>query len=182
MGLDMYFTGKLYNAGGYAHMKGTPQAKAYTDILKALDIPTEVAGESLQVEIQTGYLRKANAIHGWLVQNIQDGKDECQHTYFPRDKVTELRDICRRILATVDKGAPVMQKGFGDSTYETYPSLKLDTELAAQLLEPTQGFFFGSYELDEWYVSDLETAEKFLTQMLEHPKFQSMDFYYHASW
>lgn len=181
MGLDMYFSGKVYNAGGYDHMKNTPEAKTYAAILKALDFPAELAGESIQVEIRTGYLRKANAIHGWLVQNIQDGRDECQESYFDREKVTELRDICRRILATVEKGEPVKQENFGYE-YESFPDLKLDTDLAKELLEPTQGFFFGSYDMDEYYVYDLEEAEKFLTRMLEHEKFQNMDFYYRASW
>ena len=181
MGLDMYFSGKVYNGGGYPHMANTPEAETYADILKALNFPAELAGEAIQVEIRTGYLRKANAIHGWLVQNIQDGRDECQESYFERDKITELRDICRRILATVVKGEPVKQENHGYE-YETFPDLTLDQKLAHKLLKPVPGFFFGSYEMDEYYVSDLEETDKFLTQMLEHEKFQNMDFYYRASW
>lgn len=183
MGLDMYFTAQKFVAGGYDHKKGTPEEKQFNDILGILGIPREVAGSSITVNIQVGYLRKANAIHAWLVDNIQEGEDKCQEAYFPTEQITELRDICRRILATVDKGEPVTVKPkFGTGSWEEYPNLKLDKNLAESLLETREGFFFGSYEYDEGYVYDLETAEKFLTNMLENPALKGMDFYYQASW
>lgn len=183
MGLDQYFTAQKFVAGGYDHKKGTPEEKQFNDILAAIDIPREVAGESLTVDLTVGYLRKANAIHGWLVDNIQGGKDECQESYFDTEHITELRDLCRRILATVDKGEPVTVKAlYGHGSWEEYPDLKLDEELAASLLGTREGFFFGSYGYDEGYVYDLETAEKFLTNMLEHPALKGLDFYYRASW
>lgn len=181
MGLDMYFSAQKYIPGGYNHMKGTEKEKTFDSVLSAVGVPRGIAGSSVTVDIQIGYLRKANAIHSWLVQNIQDGKDECQTSYFSAEKVAELRANIRAILATVDKGEPVQEENFGYK-YDTYPDLKLDKALAASLLEPAEGFFFGSQEYDEGYVDDLETADRFLTTMLEHPALKNADFYYHASW
>lgn len=177
MGLDMYFTAKKYLGGGYDHMKNTEEARKFDAILDILDVPRESVLNFLQVELEVGYLRKANAIHSWLVRNIQDGKDECQESYFDVSKITELRDVIRKILATVEKGGPIKHLG-----WEEYPDLKLDTALAAELLEPTSGFFFGSQDYDEGYVHNLEIADGFLTRMLEDPALKDAEFYYRASW
>jgi hypothetical protein len=32
----------------------------------------------------------------------------------------------------------------------------LDPSVAKELLPPQQGFFFGSYEIDEWYLNDIK--------------------------
>mgnify|MGYP003525672828 CR=1 FL=1 len=80
-------------------------------------------------------------------------------------------------LDTVVKGEPSNEHG-----YETYPDLTVDAELAKELRPTWEGFFFVSYEIDEWYVNDLETADTFLTNMLEHEGLKDCDFYYHSSW
>jgi hypothetical protein len=50
----------------------------------------------------------------------------------------------------------------------------------AEVLEPTAGFFFGSYEKDEWYYQDLKETIEGIEKALELP--QSFEFYYQASW
>ena len=39
---------------------------------------------------EAGYWRKANAIHGWFVDNVQDGMDDCKEYYVSREKLKEL--------------------------------------------------------------------------------------------
>lgn len=79
---------------------------------------------------EIGYWRKANAIHGWFIRNCADGIDECQQIEVKANDLIKLREECERVLD--------------------------NKELAEQLLPPTPGFFFGSYELDEWYWESLE--------------------------
>ena len=47
-------------------------------------------------------------------------------------------------------------------------------------LEPTEGFFFGSTEKDEWYYKDLKETVEGLDKALSLPN--SYEFYYRASW
>jgi len=77
-------------------------------------------------------------------------------TYVPREKLVELRDLCKSILDNPD--------ATGDAD-----------------LEPTEGFFFGSYEKDEWYYQDLKNTVEGITNALSLPE-HKYEFYYQASW
>jgi hypothetical protein len=109
-----------------------------------------------EVSIDAMYWRKANAIHGWFVENCQGGRDECQETYIPREKLVKLRDLCQSILNDPD--------GIRDDD-----------------LDPVEGFFFGSTEKDEWYLQDLKNTVEGITNALSLPDNQ-YEFYYQASW
>ena len=43
---------------------------------------------------EVAYWRKANAIHRWFVNNVQDGIDECQETIVTRNQLFTLLQIC----------------------------------------------------------------------------------------
>ena len=100
--------------------------------------------------------RKANAIHGWYVENCQGGKDECQETYVDRAKLVELRDLCKAVVE--------------------HPDVNITG------LEPTKGFFFGSTEKDDWYLQDLKNTVEGITNALESLPENQYEFYYQASW
>jgi hypothetical protein len=74
------------------------------------------------------------------VKNVQDGEDNCASYEVSRVDLSNLRTACERVLA--------------------------DHDLATELLPPTQGFFFGGYELDEWYFAELEETKKSLDKIL----------------
>ena len=154
MGLDMYLTAKRYLWSD----KDKEVAKDINDVVGVeCDPEKRFVGSSLmvkEVSIDAMYWRKANAIHGWFVEKCQGGKDECQETYVPREKLVELRDLCKSILDNPD--------AYGD-------------------LEPTHGFFFGSYEKDEWYYQDLKNTVEGITSALSLPE-HKYEFYYQASW
>jgi hypothetical protein len=105
--------------------------------------------------------RKANQIHRWFVENVQDGVDECQKAYVPTEKIAELLRIVTQVLEAKDKG------------------------LALDLLPPADGgFFFGQYGPeavdDEWYWEDLRYTQEALRQIdLDN---LSGDLYYQSSW
>ena len=121
----------------------------------------EIKGNRVkQVEVEAMYWRKANAIHKWFVDNVQDGIDECQESLIEPEKLYELRDICKTVLE--------------------------DRSQAATLLPSQSGFFFGGTEYDENYFDDVKCTLKWLNDLLVKNAFsddhKKWDFYYQASW
>jgi hypothetical protein len=53
--------------------------------------------------------------------------------------------------------------------------------LAEELLSPSQGFFFGSYEIDEWYWEQLEDTLMQLGRVLTTVP-EDWSFAYQSSW
>ncbi len=109
------------------------------------------------IKEQVGYWRKANAIHKWFVENIQDGEDDCcYHREVTQEDLEELRDICREILCNPD--------------------------IAEDRLPTTSGFFFGSTVYDEWYMEDIKNTIDIITEVLETTDFEREMVYYVSSW
>jgi len=103
---------------------------------------------------EAGYWRKANQIHNWFVENVQNGKDECQESYVSREQLEELLGVCRIV--------------------------KIDKEKAEQLLPTQSGFFFGGTEYDEYYYQDIDNTIEILEEALSDES--ADDFAYRASW
>jgi hypothetical protein len=114
--------------------------------------------EVREVTFEAMYWRKANAIHRWFVDNIQDGVDNCAEYYVDIKYLTELRDLCKRVLE--------------------------DPEKAMELLPPKSGFFFGSAVIDEFFIDDLTNTVERFDYFLDLPevKDHKISFYYHSSW
>lgn len=209
MGLDMHLSAQKFIPGGYEHYRndyiheqGKPtrivpkasadlpeEAKLFDRIIRTLGFGTFKTfkknfpeGNSLTISIGVAYWRKANAIHKWFVDNVQDGRDECQESYVTTQDMQTLLDLVTAILATVDKGEPVVEKGWNGSNFTSYPNAKLDVNLAQALLPTQEGFFFGSYDYDQWYIADLENTRDQLTSILKNKKLEGYDFYYQSSW
>ena len=130
MGLDMYLTVEKYVS---AHDFATDEAKErYANICKVFDADKfrDKDTPTLTVKLTVGYWRKANAIHSWFVNNVQGGIDECQEAYVSKEDLQKLKEVCVAVLN--------------------------DTSKAGHLLPPTAGFFFGSTDIDDWYLSDLQ--------------------------
>lgn len=106
------------------------------------------------IEQEACYWRKANMIHNWFVQNVQEGVDDCKDYEVTRDKIKELIELCKSVLK--------------------------DKSSANIILPARGGFFFGSTAYDEFYFKDLEYTVETLTKALELPK--EWDFEYHSSW
>ena len=120
-------------------------------------IQYKMPGKIKYVTSEAMYWRKANAIHNWFVKNVQDGVDDCKKYYVSTEKLIELRDTLTEILHNKDK--------------------------VEELLPHIQGFFFGSYDYDEYYFNEIERTEKELTDIINDWKDDfSISFYYQASW
>jgi hypothetical protein len=151
MGLDMYLTKHVFVGANYEHrnVTGTVDIKVAGEVLP-------IAFNKISYIIEEAvYWRKANAIHQWFVDNCQDGVDECQNTYVPKEKLVELLDLCKRV--------------------------KKNHALAGELLPTQGGFFFGSTDYDEWYWDDINYTIKNLSAVIKKDNGNG-EFYYHSSW
>ena len=155
MGLDMYLTAKKYL---WSDQDKELSAKINEQIGVVPDFEKRFNGSSLvvkEISLDAMYWRKANAIHGWFVENCQDGEDNCREYEVDREQLETLRDLCKDILE--------------------HPDAERDADL-----DPTQGFFFGSYTKDEWYYEDLKNTVEGLDRVLALP--DEYSFAYQASW
>lgn len=118
----------------------------------------------MDVEITVAYWRKANQIHGWFVNEVADGVDDCKPLYVRRDRLEELRGLLGQALAIKDGNTDDIESQLED------------------LLPPSDGFFFGGTEYDEWYWMQVEWTYNKLNDILDNPALDGFDFVYSASW
>jgi hypothetical protein len=151
MGLDMFLVAKRYTS------PYDPADAALTELAKAINFGDGTM-DLRELVFEAMYWRKANAIHRWFVDNIQDGVDNCAEYYVDIKYLAELRDLCKKVLE--------------------------DPEKAMELLPPKSGFFFGSTVIDEFFIDDLTSTVERFDYLLELPevKDHKISFYYHSSW
>jgi hypothetical protein len=147
MGLDMYLNAERYL---WSHTDGDRELGE--NIAQLTGLPEGSRVKTIKVE--AGYWRKANHIHKWFVDNVQEGTDDCRDAFVSRDELKELREVCKKVLD--------------------------DHELAPTLLPTSEGFFFGGNSYDQWYFNDIEDTIKIIDDALALP--ESWDFEYHSSW
>jgi hypothetical protein len=160
MGLDMYLKGKRYLSSYNDQDKPVKTAvnkAVFGDSFDLGDVPFDMRTPMVnEVTAEVAYWRKANAIHAWFVKNVQEGVDECQESFVSREQLQLLLDVCNKVLA--------------------------DTSLAEELLAPQSGFFFGSQDVDEWYIQDLRFTADRIAELLTDEKWANWEFYYQSSW
>jgi hypothetical protein len=158
MGLDMYLHAKKYisKIDWAATQAGDDYVvrEQFNDIIKTAGLDNvpdnNVAGA--EVSVTCAYWRKANQIHGWFVDNVQGGEDNCEEHYVSREMLTELLNTCKEALAKRD------------------PSL----------IQPREGCFFGGYDIDQYYWGDLQETITMLEKVLKLD--DDLSFYYVSSW
>jgi hypothetical protein len=101
------------------------------------------------------YWRKFNALHGWFVENCQGGEDDCGEYYVSIEKLRQLLDLLKAVLDNPEK--------------------------AEESLPVTAGFFFGSYEYDEWYFDYVKETIEILEKELSIEN-NNASYYYTSSW
>ena len=153
MGLDQYLYAKKYFYISKAVSSDT-ERQTGTQIANLAAIPVHRDGVGVKVDVEIGYWRKANAIHHWMVENVQNGTDDCGEYYISREQLAVLRDTVQRVID--------------------------DPESADELLPTASGFFFGSTEYDEWYAKDLARTIEIIDRALALP--EDIAFEYSSSW
>lgn len=151
MGLDMYLTAERY-ASEYRES----DAKL-VEAFKALPINQKI-GRVKTIVADVMYWRKANAIHKWFVDNVQDGEDNCDKYWLSIHQLKELLAVCKEVYANKDK--------------------------ADELLPTGAGFFFGGVEYDDWYFEGIKDTIDRLEEVLALPEEELAvwDFHYQSSW
>ena len=140
---------------------------------------------------EVGYWRKANAIHGWFERKYGDGEplENCKDYYVKKEDLIELRDLCKHVLERLKVTAGKVQNGSKynptigewEGTYEDGEVIS-NPELAKELLPTQDGFFFGSTNYDQFYISDLESTVEQIDNILENTDFEQEDVVYMAWW
>lgn len=103
---------------------------------------------------EVGYWRKCNQVHKWFVDNVQAGKDDCGEYYVDHALIKDLYKICKEIQE--------------------------DPKKAEDLLPSYPGFFFGTYDYDEYYMKDIQHTIDILEPLLKDK--DNASFYYSSSW
>lgn len=109
---------------------------------------------------EVAYWRKANAVHKWFVDNVQDGIDDCQrHRPVTKDDLLKLKELCDEVLK--------------------------DHSLAEKLLPIFPGFFFGSLDYDEdGYFAKIEYTAEICKKLADDDGFDFENYvlYYESDW
>ncbi len=112
---------------------------------------------------EIAYWRKANQIHKWFVDNVQDGVDDGEVHEVPINKLLEFYD--QLINARLTRNA--------------------------NLFPPMSGFFFGNTDINEYYWETLRDTIEMLAPEVQRIREMVQDgtigsytqkYYYYASW
>jgi hypothetical protein len=157
MGLDMYLYAKKYIWTKYDKNNPNVEQEFESEVNKVIGQKGSI-GKVKYITYEIMYWRKANAIHKWFVDNVQDGKDDCESYDVSKEDIQKLYKVIGEVLKDHDK--------------------------AEELLPTSSGFFFGGTEYDEYYWSDLEDTYNKLGEILhdKENKYEGFDFEYSSSW
>jgi hypothetical protein len=156
MGLDMYLNAKRYMSK-YFHEGDEAKMKLIAEVFPELANRKGRFGDASpvkEVSIEAGYWRKVNAVHGWFVRNVQEGKDDCGSYPVGRGQLEALKELCKQVLE--------------------------DCARASELLPTADGFFFGSTDYDQHYFDDLENTIRIIDDCLT--LHEQWEFEYRSSW
>ena len=112
MGLDMYLYGVQY------------RSRFENDVNK-----TQI------VHTQEVYWRKADMIHHWFVENVQDGYDDCKTYEVSDTQLLELIDTCKDVIQNPEKASTTLVTDYEyDDVYfkELKRTIREITHLLAQ--------------------------------------------------
>lgn len=134
MGLDMFLYGVEYIPASNPYNNEPPRKK---QIIKTEEM----------------YWRKANHIHRWFVDNVQNGIDDCDFYELDHYKLERLKRDCEYVIA--------------------HP------EEAEDILPTQEGCFFGETEYDEYYFNSCKETIEAIDKIME----LNYDWYeYISSW
>lgn len=100
--------------------------------------------------------KQANQIHGWFVQNVQNGVDDFKKYMVKRKQLKQLLEVCEYSLR--------------------------DKSKAIELLPSYQGFFFGTYDYGEEYYDQIRNTAEKLRHILEITEGKFCSFVYKGVW
>lgn len=180
MGLDMYLTRRVYIGAEYEHRKVTGTIDIAID-----GKPVNIDFKKVSYIIENvGYWRKANQIHHWFVENVQEGEDDCKEYCVSQEQLKELYALCKEVKEKCYLVPGVLHTGTQYSNGQTKELSEMgkvigNPEIAEELLPTSSGFFFGGTDYTEYYMQDIEETIAILEPLLEDTE---SEIYYSSSW
>jgi len=157
MGLDMYLEKRNY-VKNWNYMSNNEKHNVV--VTKNGEPVSHIKPERITyVNEEVGYWCKANHIHNWFVENVQEGKDDCGDYWVNKEDLEKLLDLCKQIIE--------------------------DPSKAEELLPTRSGFFFGGTEYDEYYMNSIEHTINILEEVLsevDERGYLHGEIYYSSSW
>ena len=151
MGLDMYLDGVFSKRAYFQEDRTVPredpvQSESLKLALASIDFPASVpldfSYRHFEVRLPIATWRKANQIHHFIVENYGKGVDDCKSIYLDDEHLKQILDVIKEV---------------GN-----------DPLNAEKLLPPTEGFFFGTQEIDKYYWQDLAYTKDVLEKTLAY--------------
>lgn len=193
MGLDMYLQRAKKKAGSFEdilkmnrNLNGKDYEKYEKEYAKFLfDRGKAFKWKSIFGEV--AYWRKANAIHKWFVDNVQNENDDCNYYLVTKEDIQALNEVVNEVINTCDL---IPGKICAGEHYENGKMVKdyidglviEDTTKAQELLPTQEGFFFGDTSYDEFYYKDLLYTADMCEAILNFFPFDEYYLVYDSSW
>ena len=96
MGLDMYAARRLY-VKQWEHQ--SPDERYTVQIAHGGKPVSGIQSDRISdVDEEVMYWRKANHIHGWFVDNVQNGEDDCKPYHVNWNRLRELHSVCAKVI------------------------------------------------------------------------------------
>lgn len=153
MGLDMYLYKKHY-VKNWDYM--SDNEKHTISIKKGKKKLDHIKPDRVcSVVEEVMYWRKFNALHKWFVDNVQEGVDDCKECFVDESDLKMLLETLTYVYENKDS--------------------------AETILPTSQGFFFGSDDIDEYYWEEVKSTIIQLKDLLEEDN-KGASFYYRSSW
>lgn len=140
------------------------------------------------IKEEVGYWRKANAIHDWFVENVQDGIDDCHfHNEVTKTDIENLLNKCFAVLNTVKlengsvKNGKTFENGEWHDNIEDGIVIANSSEIE-KILPSCSGFFFGSTDYDNYYLEEIKETIDICEKVLSTTNFEKEMIYYCSSW
>ncbi len=122
--------------------------------------------ENEEVVKKVAYWRKANQIHNWFIENVQDGCDDCDAYEVNQNQLLELLDVCKKVVThSILLGNEIK-----------------DCSVAKKLLPTLSGFFFGDTDYNQWYLQNVQLTIDKLEKILDTTDFEKQIIFYTSSW
>lgn len=152
MGLDMYLYKKVYITSGDWIKE---EFREGITVTRGGNSHPTIKNDRIRYVIEeVGYWRKANHIHKWFVDNVQNGVDDCGSYRVTKSELKDLFEICQEVVK--------------------------DNSKAHELLPTNEGCFFGSTDYDQYYYGSIIETIDILEECLGDKDAESFE--YHSSW
>ena len=190
MGLDMYLDKCNRKAWGYKDVDIDEVKEINPALYEEIKPFLTERGKYIKWESifeEVGYWRKANAIHKWFVDNVQDGVDNCERYEVSKEQAQELLDLCKEVASKTRlengwiKNGERFANGMWCPIYEEGETV-VNPEVAEELLPTQGGFFFGGTDYNEYYMQDIKYTIEMLTKALDEIDFNREMLVYCSSW